>query len=92
MWWQIILGIVGVHVLEAIVVAFWILVKKVTAQQKVIDEQQKYIEAVSITVSNMNDELRQIDERGTFSSDDEVGFFFEKLKDMQALLNTFKIN
>jgi len=33
--------------------------------------------------------LKEIDVRGSYSSDDEVGFFFVELQRIQELLNTF---
>ena len=31
--------------------------------------------------------MKTIDDKGTFESDDEVGFFFEQLKGLQLLLD-----
>jgi len=31
--------------------------------------------------------LKQVDAKGTFESDDEIGFFFEEIKKIQMLLN-----
>jgi hypothetical protein len=35
--------------------------------------------------------LKKIDHRGTFQSDDEVGFFFDQIKNLQEILNEFKL-
>jgi len=35
--------------------------------------------------------LRDIDVKGTFASDDEVGFFFTSLKQMSQTLNVYKL-
>ena len=48
---------------------------------KEIDEQIKFIEK----------RTKEIDSRGTFESDDEVGFFFQRLKLLVELLATYKI-
>ena len=36
--------------------------------------------------------LQQIDEKGTFKSDDEIGWFFNEIKVLQKKLSQFKIN
>ena len=40
-------------------------------------------------VNNTNQKLKEIDYRGSFESDDEVGFFFKELKTLQEDLNKF---
>ena len=34
--------------------------------------------------------LKEIDTRGTFSSDDEIGWFFKHIKTLQEMFNKFK--
>ena len=38
-------------------------------------------------VTFATDKMKQVDTRGHYESDDETGFFFEQLKDMQKLLD-----
>ena len=35
--------------------------------------------------------LNQIDAKGIFKSDDEIGWFFEQIKNLQLQLNNFKL-
>jgi hypothetical protein len=35
--------------------------------------------------------LQEIDHKGTFKSDDEVGFFFKSIKQIQNILNDFQL-
>ena len=35
--------------------------------------------------------LKEIDRAGTFKSDDEVGYFFKSIQDIQDILNDFKL-
>ena len=35
--------------------------------------------------------LKKVDAKGTFKSDDEVGFFFQEIKQIQDILNDFNI-
>jgi hypothetical protein len=45
------------------------------------------IEIMRNRVLEMNSQIRLIDKRGTFESDDEVGFFFKELKNILMRLN-----
>ena len=38
-------------------------------------------------IEYINSQLKLIDEKGTFESDDEVGFFFEELKEIGKILD-----
>ena len=35
--------------------------------------------------------LKEVDAKESFKSDDEVGFFFESIKQIQSILNQFNI-
>ena len=37
------------------------------------------------------DRLKQVDEKGMFKSDDEIGWFFEQIKVIQDGISKFKI-
>jgi hypothetical protein len=39
----------------------------------------------------MDEKLNKIDMKGTFKSDDEIGWFFDQIKVMQKQLNNFKL-
>lgn len=39
------------------------------------------------TVDFLNKTIKEVDSKGSFASDDEVGIFFTELKNMQDLLN-----
>jgi len=41
------------------------------------------------TIVDSQKHLNQLDERGVFQSDDEVGYFFEQLKEVQNELDRF---
>ena len=49
-----------------------------------------YIEKISNVINESNKKLDEVDEKGSFRSDDEVGFFFNNLKEIQKVLNEFK--
>ena len=68
------------------------LFKKVEKLEKIVDSQDQYIARFSSTVNNTNRRLEDIDAKGTFQSDDEIGWFFESVKTLQSELNDFNLN
>ncbi len=54
--------------------------KRITTYEEIILQINDKIEYV-------NSQLKLIDEKGTFEADDEVGFFFQELKEIGKLLD-----
>ena len=48
---------------------------------------EEIILQVNDKIEYVNQQLKLIDEKGTFEADDEVGFFFEELKGVGKLLD-----
>ena len=66
---------------------------------KKISKYEKYIKVYNDVFLDLirrlkatDEQLKIIDSRGTFQSDDEVGFFFTELKKIQIILNEFVEN
>jgi len=68
------------------------LFKKVERLEQIVDAQEQYITGVSNAINASSAKLEEIDEKGTFHSDDEIGWFFESIKTLQRELNDFNIN
>jgi predicted PurR-regulated permease PerM len=68
------------------------LFKKVEQLERIVDSQEQYISKFSDSVDFANKRLGEIDEKGTFQSDDEIGWFFESVKTLQSELNDFNLN
>lgn len=68
------------------------LMRKNEKAEDVINSYQTYITQVSDTVEFIDERLKQIDQNGSFQSDDEVGFFFERIKMLHAALKSFKVD
>ena len=47
-----------------------------------INEYENIILNISNTIESIKLQLKVIDDKGTFESDDEVGFFFEEIKQL----------
>lgn len=59
--------------------------------EEIIKNQQEYVKRVSEIVTESRTLIGQVDERGIFEADDDVGSFFRYLKEIQELLNNFII-
>ena len=54
---------------------------------KRITQYEELILQVNDKIEYVNQQLKLIDEKGTFEADDEVGFFFKELKEIGKLLD-----
>jgi len=70
----------------------WNLMRKVEKYEDIAQYQQNYIENISTIIGESSKRLQEVDGRGTFESDDEVGFFFKTLKEVQGILDEFNLN
>ena len=52
-----------------------------------INTYEELLVEISDTTHFRNHLLKQIDHKGTFEADDEVGFFFTELKELNSILN-----
>jgi hypothetical protein len=67
------------------------LLKKNEKAEDAIISYQDYINGLGSTVEFINKRVEEIDSRGTFKSDDEVGFFFERLKMLNDMLRPYNV-
>jgi hypothetical protein len=74
------------------------LLRKNEKQEDEIEKQQiilmsylAYLNKISDIIENSSKKLDEVDQRGAFKSDDEVGFIFEQIKTIQSILNAFII-
>jgi uncharacterized FlaG/YvyC family protein len=77
----------------ALVLGFstWNLLRKLEKLEDTVQDQQRYVENISNIIEDSNKRLREIDDKGHFSADDEVGFFFENLKEIQSALDGYRL-
>ena len=52
---------------------------------------EDFIAKQSDAVNECNRRVKEIDIRGTFSADDEIGWFFQEIKKIQEALNEFTL-
>ena len=53
-----------------------------------INQYEEVILNLDKIINQSKEKLKIIDERGSFESDDEIGFFFEEVKNIQSTLDS----
>lgn len=69
----------------------WNLYSKVIKQEDIIVSQIEYLRKISLTIQESKLYVEQLDEKGIFRADDEVGTFFNFMKEIQELINTYRL-
>lgn len=67
------------------------LLKKNEQQEDVLARYLDYMDSLSKTIEYVDEKLKKIDLKGTFQSDDEIGWFFREVQGMQSKLINFKL-
>jgi hypothetical protein len=88
----IFLWVLGIHLIEIILVGFYLLLRRNSALEKIATQQQEYINAIGIIIQNSDETLREMEIAGAMEADDEVGIFFRNLKEIQNQINQFNIS
>jgi hypothetical protein len=59
--------------------------------EDIVKDQSQYLQNISNAVGEGQKHLKDLDEKGTFQSDDEVGYFFEQMMNVQKELNRYML-
>ena len=82
-------------ILTAIIItSFFIirnLIKRNENQEDIIEEYENFIIKQSEAINACNQRLKEIDDKGIFYADDQIGWFFEEVKKIQEALNEFTL-
>jgi hypothetical protein len=78
-----------VHIVELAIIGGYLLIRRNTALEKAVVEQRQFIDAIGIIIANSDAKLKELDIQGAFEADDEVGTFFNNLKDIQNIISDF---
>ena len=68
------------------------LLRKNEKAEDMISYYENYMKEIDEQIQFIEKRMKEIDAKGTFESDDEVGFFFQRLKLLAELLATYKLN
>jgi hypothetical protein len=67
------------------------LLKKNEKAEDILFSYKQYMTQVSDVIEQSAKKLKEIDSRGTFESDDEIGWFFKKIQLIQDILDQYKL-
>ena len=67
------------------------LLRKNEKQEDILLGYLKYLDNISRVIEVSDDKIKKTDIKGSFEGDDEVGFFFKNIKQIQEILNDFNI-
>ena len=68
------------------------LLRKNEKAEDILLSQQEFIDKLTTQINYSEKKLEQIDNKGLFKSDDEIGWFFNEIKVLQNKLSQFKPN
>jgi hypothetical protein len=74
----------------AVSYACYNLFSKTEQLEKIVDRQNQYITNISELIELSNKKIGESEIANAFKADDEIGFFFETLQEIQTQLNSFK--
>ena len=87
----IVISVLGVGVVILGFTTFNLL-RKNEKQEDILTGYITYLDQLSRIIEISDEKLKKIDERQIFKSDDEVGFMYEQIKDLQKILSNFRID
>ena len=65
------------------------LLRKNEKQEDILAGYLDYLDKMSRVIEVSETKMKEVDAKGSFSSDDEVGFFFQQIKGLQDILSIF---
>jgi len=84
-----------ISILVALLVIFsyiiYNLLVKVEKYEDITQDQVRYLQNISDTIGESKRHLQNLDDKGVFQSDDEVGEFFNQMKEVQEQLNDYML-
>jgi hypothetical protein len=87
----IVISVLGVLVVVLGFTTFNLLRKNEKAEDIMVS-YQTYLNEISKIIELSDERLKKIDEKGIFKQDDEIGFMYEQIKELQRVLSEFRID
>lgn len=66
--------------------------KKLEKCEDIILSQDEYIRKIQEAITFSENKIKEIDEKEIFKSDDEIGWFFNNIKQIQDFISDYKLN
>ena len=82
-------------ILALVVIISFFIIRNLTLrnekQEDMINEYENFIIKQSEAIQACDQRLKQVDDKGIFRSDDEIGWFFKEIQNIQEALNEFTL-
>ena len=82
-------------ILALVVIISFFIIRNLTLrnekQEDMINEYENFIIKQSEAIQACDQRLKQVDDKGIFRSDDEIGWFFKEIQKIQEALNEFTL-
>jgi len=78
-------------ILIAAIVAIRNLMIKVERYEDITVDQTRYLQNISNTIKDSQKHLKNLDEKGVFQGEDEVGYFFNQMINVQKELDRYML-
>tara|TARA_R110000796_G_scaffold51627_4_gene121820 strand:+ start:106 stop:381 length:276 start_codon:yes stop_codon:yes gene_type:complete len=88
---NIVIGVLGILVVILGYTTFNLL-RKSEKIEDLLSSQTLFLNSMLLRIEESSKKLKEIDDKGTFESDDEIGWFFNEIKKIQNHISQFKIN
>ncbi len=88
----IILINIGILGFATIFYIIWNLMRKNERLEDALNKRDEYIDTMSVIMSESDRKIKEIDSKQIFESDDEIGWFFKGIKEIQSLINEYNSN
>jgi hypothetical protein len=80
--------IIIIAILSALLIVSFFIIWNLMKKNEILED---FIAKQSEAIDYCDKRLKTIDDKGSFIADDEVGWFFEKIKEIQEALNEFRL-
>tara|TARA_R100000541_G_scaffold54100_1_gene62482 strand:+ start:480 stop:728 length:249 start_codon:yes stop_codon:yes gene_type:complete len=80
--------IITIAILSALLIVSLFIIWNLMKKNEILED---FIAKQSEAIDYCDKRLKTIDDKGSFIADDEVGWFFEKIKEIQEALNEFRL-
>ena len=82
-------------ILSVVIITSFFIIRNLLKQTEKLEdiqtEYENFINKQSDAINAINQRLKQIDNKGIFESDDEIGWFWGEIKKIQDALNEFTL-
>jgi len=68
------------------------LLRKNEKQEDILAGYMEYLDQLSRIIEFSDEKLKKIDDQGIFKADDQIGFMYEEIKQLQRILSNFRID